>query len=102
MISPPVFVEPVNATLSTPGCRTRYAPVVGPSPGTTLIDARREADLRRELGEPQRRSGVCGSGLSTTEQPAASAGRELPRRHHAAGSSTGTICAATPTGSFSV
>ena len=31
------LVEPVNATLSTPGCLTRYAPAVGPSPGTMLI-----------------------------------------------------------------
>src|SRR5215218_1047669 len=36
MISAPVLVEPVNATLSTPGWRTRYAPVDGPSPGTML------------------------------------------------------------------
>ena len=40
----------------------------------TLITPGREADLGRELSEPQRGRGVCGSGLSTTEQPAASAG----------------------------
>ncbi len=74
MISPPVFVEPVNATLSTPGWRTRYEPVVGPSPGTMLIDTRGEANFGGELGDPQDLSGVCGSGLSTTVQPAASAG----------------------------
>ena len=74
MISPPVSVEPVNATLSTPGCLTRCAPTTLPSPGTTLTtpggtptsfasSARRSAD-----------SGVAESGFSTTVQPAASAG----------------------------
>jgi hypothetical protein len=32
----PVSVEPVKATLSTPGWRTRARPVVGPSPVITL------------------------------------------------------------------
>ena len=74
MISPPVFVEPVNATLSTPGCRTRCAPVVGPSPGTTLIEPAGKPISAASSASRSAVSGVCGSGLSTTAQPAARAG----------------------------
>src|SRR3954454_18973124 len=74
MISPPVFVEPVNATLSTPGWRTRYAPVVGPSPGTMLIAPAGNPPRAGGAASGSAESGVGGSGLSTTEQPAASAG----------------------------
>ena len=74
MISPPVFVEPVNATLSTPGCFTRYAPVVGPSPGTTLTAPAGKPTSAASSASRIAVSGVCGSGFSTTEQPAASAG----------------------------
>ncbi len=74
MISPPVFVEPVNATLSTPGCRTRYAPVVGPSPGTTLIEPAGKPTSVASSASRIAVSGVWGSGFSTTEHPAASAG----------------------------
>ena len=74
MISDPVAVEPVKATLSTPGWETRYAPVVGPSPGTTLTTP---AGMPTSAASSARRSavrGVAGSGLSTAVQPAASAG----------------------------
>ena len=74
MISPPVLVEPVNATLSTPGCRTRYAPVVGPSPGTTLIVPAGKPTSAASSASRMAVSGVWGSGFNTTEQPAASAG----------------------------
>ena len=74
MISAPVFVEPVNATLSTPGCRTRYAPVVGPSPGTMLIAPFGKPASAASSAMRRAVSGVCGSGFSTTVQPAASAG----------------------------
>ncbi len=74
MISEPVLVEPVNATLSMPGCVTRCEPVVGPSPGTTLITP---AGMPTSTASSARRSalsGVAGSGLRTIVQPAASAG----------------------------
>ena len=74
MISPPVFVEPVKATLSTPGWRTRYAPVVGPSAGTTLIAPAGKPTSAASSASRSAVSGVCGSGLRTTAQPAASAG----------------------------
>ena len=74
MISPPVLVEPVNATLSTPGCRTRYAPVVGPSPGTMLTTPAGKPTSVASSASRSAESGVCGSGFSTTVHPAASAG----------------------------
>ena len=74
MISPPVLVEPVNAILSTPGWRTRYAPVDGPSPGTTLTDPAGNPTSVASSASRIAVSGVCGSGLRTTEHPAASAG----------------------------
>ena len=75
MISPPVLVEPVNATLSTPGMLDEVGARGRAVAGDDVDRAGREADLGRELGDAAARdSGVCGSGLSTTEQPAASAG----------------------------
>ena len=74
MISPPVAVEPVNATLSTPGCLTRYAPVVGPSAGTMLIAPGGKPTSLASSASRSAVSGVAESGLSTTVQPAASAG----------------------------
>ena len=81
MISPPVAVEPVNATLSTPGCLTRYAPVVGPSPGTMLIAPAGKPTSLASSASRSTLSGVCGSGLRTTVQPAASAGESFQTRH---------------------
>ena len=74
MISPPVAVEPVKATLSTPGWRHEVraggravarddVDAPGGKPTSVASSAIRSAD-----------SGVAGSGLSTTAQPAASAG----------------------------
>src|SRR5204863_9607910 len=74
MISPPVSVEPVNAILSTPGWRTRYAPVDVPGPGTMLTDP--GGNPTSVASSPSRNAvkGVAESGLSTTEHPAARAG----------------------------
>src|SRR5438128_11378738 len=36
MIHWPTSVDPVNAILSTPGCRTSAAPATAPGPGTTF------------------------------------------------------------------
>ena len=88
MISPPVFVEPVNATLSTPGCRTRYAPVVGPSPGTTLTTPAGKPTSAASSASRSAVAGVCASGLSDDGAARGERRGELPRRHHAAGSST--------------
>jgi hypothetical protein len=77
MISAPVRVDPVNATLSTPGCATRYAPVVGPSPGTTLTTPGGIPTSPASSASRSAVSGVAGSGLRTTVQPAASAGESF-------------------------
>ena len=82
MISPPVAVEPVKATFSTPGCVTRCAPTTGPGPGTTLIVPGREADLGRELGHPQRGERRRGVGLEHDGAAGGQGGRQLPRGHH--------------------
>ena len=74
MISAPVAVEPVNATLSTPGCLTRCAPTVGPGPGTTLIVPGGKPTSLASSASRSAESGVAESGFSTIVQPAASAG----------------------------
>ena len=81
MISPPVLVEPVKATLSTPGCCTRYEPVVGPSPGTTLTTPGGKPDLDRELREAERGERRLGIGLEHDRATGRERRGELPRRH---------------------
>ena len=96
-ISRPTAVEPVNATLSTPGWSTTAAPV-SPSPVTTLSTP--AGMPASSASSPMRRavSGVCSAGLSTTVHPAARAGATF----HAAisrGKFHGMIWPHTPTGS---
>ena len=77
----PTSVDPVKATLSTPGCLTRASPAVSPKPGTMLMTpAGNPASM---ASSPIRRaeSGVCSAGLSTTVQPAASAGPHFQADH---------------------
>jgi hypothetical protein len=74
MISEPVAVDPVNETLSTPGWATSAAPVVGPSPGTTLTTPAGRPTSAASSARRSAVSGVAASGLSTAVQPAASAG----------------------------
>ena len=81
MISPPVLVEPVNATLSTPECCTRYEPVVGPSPGTTLTTPGGKPTSDRELREAKRRQRRLRIGLEHDRAAGRERGRELPGRH---------------------
>ena len=99
-ISRPTAVEPVKATLSTPGSSTSAAPV-SPSPVRTLsVPSGKPAS---SASSPRRSavSGVCSAGLRTIAQPAASAGATF---HIAisSGKFHGTIWAQTPTGSRSV
>ncbi len=72
-ISRPTTVDPVKATLSTPGLSTRAAPVV-PSPVSTFRVP--SGNPASSASSPSRRavSGVCSAGLRTIAQPAASAG----------------------------
>ena len=73
-ISLPTSVEPVKAILSTPGCATSAAPAVSPRPVTTLTTP--GGKPASSTSSPRRNavSGVSSAGLSTTVQPAASAG----------------------------
>ena len=52
--SMPVLVEPVNATLSTPGWRTSARPTSGPLPVIDVEHAGGDARLGHELGELER------------------------------------------------
>ena len=86
-IALPTSVEPVKATLSTPGCATSAAPV-RPSPVTMLTTPGGSSAWRSTSQKSSAVSGVVSAGLSTTVLPAASAGaifhaehqqREVPR-----------------------
>ena len=82
MISPPVGVEPVKAILSMPGGARVAAPVVGPSPGTTLITP---AGTRPRAASSASRSAVSGRrriGLEHDRAARRERRRELPGRHH--------------------
>ncbi len=99
-ISRPTTVEPVNATLSTPGWSTSAAPV-SPAPVSTFsVPSGKPAS---SASSPSRSavSGVCSAGLRTTGQPAASAGATF-QIAISSGKFQGTIWAQTPTGSRSV
>src|SRR5882757_9884844 len=93
--------EPVNATLSTPGCEARAAPAVSPKPGTTFTTPGGTPASRHSSA---RRSGVNGAssaGFSTTVHPVASAG-PIFQIDAVNGPFQGMIAPTTPTGSFSV
>ena len=100
-ISLPTSVDPVNATLSTSICMARAAPAVSPKPDTTLTTPSGTPASAMSSASRSAVSGVCSAGLSTTVQPAASAG---PSFHAAisSGKFHGMICPTTPTGSRSV
>ena len=72
-ISRPTTVDPVNATLSTPGLSTSAAPVE-PSPVSTLSVPSGNPASRASSPSRSAVSGVCSAGFRTIEQPAASAG----------------------------
>ena len=88
MISWPVVVSPVNATLPMPGCAAIDAPAVPPGPGHDVEDAGGDARLERQLAEPDRRQrgvargledrGVAG-GERRGDLPRGHVGREVPR-----------------------
>ena len=71
----PVGTEPVKVTWSMSGWPARAAPV-SPSPGTTFRTPGGRPHSRAILPISSGVSGASGDGLSTTVQPAASAGAE--------------------------
>jgi hypothetical protein len=94
----PVAVEPVNATLSTPGCDARCAPVSRDSPVTTLTTPGGKPACSISSANPSVDAGACSDGLITIVQPAASAGASF-QVMSSSGEFHGVIAATTPTGS---
>ena len=73
----PVAVEPVNATLFTPGCETSGCPTEGPSPVTTLRTPGGNPASAVSLTNASVLIDVCSAGFKTKVQPAASPGPSL-------------------------
>ena len=95
----PAAVDPVNDTLSTPGWRTRCSPTA-PSPGSTLTTpGGSSASLDASRPKAVHPAAIRAAGLSTTAQPASSAGTSLVTMRNC-GMFHGTIAATTPTGSL--
>ena len=94
----PVAVEPVNATLSTPGCAASAAPVSRDSPVTTLTTPGGKPASVTSDAKPSVEVGECSDGLTTTVQPAASAGASF-QVISSSGEFHGVIAPTTPTGS---
>ncbi len=98
MIRLPAAVDPVNATLSVPGCVTRCSPTSRP-PGTTLTAPRGTPASSRASARMKVLSGASGGGLITTVHPAARAGAVF-QEARVTGAFQGMIAVTTPTGSF--
>ena len=93
----PVFVEPVNATLSTPGWRTSARPIAGPLPVTTLNTPSGMPASVTSLASSSAVTGVWSDGLTTIVQPVARAGASF-HVSNSSGEFHGTTAATTPTG----
>jgi hypothetical protein len=70
----PARVDPVNDTMSTSGWRVIASPTVGPSPVTRLNTPAGSPSSSTISARMNELSGVTSLGLTTTVQPAASAG----------------------------
>ncbi len=95
--SMPVLVEPVNATLSTPGWRTSARPTAGPLPVITLKTPSGIPASVTSLASSSAVTGVWSLGLTTIVQPVASAGASF-QVSSSSGEFQGTTAATTPTG----
>ncbi len=81
MISPPVLVEPVNATLSTPGWRDEVRAERRAVAGDDVDRPGGEADLGRQLGDAEHGERRLRVGLEDDGAAGGERRRELPRRH---------------------
>ena len=81
MMSLPVSVEPVNATLSTSRVLARCRAGGLAVAGHDVDHAVREAGFLRQLAMRRRVSGVCSAGFITIVQPARERRAPLPRHH---------------------
>ena len=96
----PAAVDPVNETLSTPGWPTRSSPT-SRSPGTTFNTPGGRSAAATRSASSCASSTDSGAGLSTTEQPASSAGTTLQTVRNC-GMFHGTTAATTPTGCLTI
>ena len=101
MISWPVVVSPVNATLPMPGWAAIDAPAVPPGPVTTLRTPGGMPGLERELAEPDRGQRRVRRGLQDRGVAGGERRRDLPVAI-SSGKFHGTISPTTPIGSRSV
>ncbi len=89
-------MDPVNATLSTPGWVTSDIPT-SPGPGTMLTTPGGRSACWQTSAKSSAESGVVDAGLRTTVFPAARAGA-IFHDSISSGKFHGMICAATPSG----
>ena len=73
----PARVDPVNDTMSTPGCAAIASPTTGPTPVTRLNTPAGRPTSWMISARMNALSGATSLGFSTTVQPAASAGATL-------------------------
>ena len=91
MISRPVVVSPVKATLATRGLEASGLPASTPKPCTTLTTPLGRMSAISSMSA-MIDTGVCSAGLSTTQFPAASAGASF-QVAISSGKFQGMICA---------
>src|SRR5918994_6462023 len=94
----PTALLPVNEIFATSLCATNGAPTAGPVPTTMLSTPGGSPTSSAIAPSSSSTSGVISDGLSTTVQPAASAGATF-QAVVTSGKFQGTISAATPAGS---
>src|SRR3954452_8519305 len=70
----PARVDPVNDTMSTSGCDAMASPTTGPTPGTRLNTPGGRPTESMTSARMYATPGTSSDGLTTTEQPATSAG----------------------------
>ena len=92
----PTSVDPVNATLSMPGCSTSARPV-SPAPVTMFTTPGGRSACWQISANASAVSGVVSAGFSTTVFPQASAGA-IFHASISSGKFHGMICPATPIG----
>ena len=97
----PTSVEPVNATLLIPGCSASAWPATAPSPGTTFSTPSGSPASEQSLATSTIAHEVSSAGLRTMVHPATRAGA-IFQKERSSGKFHGIMCAATPTGSFTV
>ncbi len=93
----PVAVEPVNATLSTPGWPASASPVDRSQPVTTFTTPAGSPASYRTSAKATVEADACSDGLTTQVLPAASSGASF-QVSSIRGEFHGVIAATTPTG----